>query len=518
MWVDIEGTGTSIEPNTSEYTRSGMRKRGNVVIELSGTFDPATLVPLIGCGEAHIPAPPIAQSTPSTPVPAQARALVVMLDRDSTHDFSKLTWDGVAYSLSAPCRRSPASRPPPRPRPRHGLTIAGTGFDDNMAVLVGNAAATINSHTATSISVTSPAGPPGAADLHRDQPLGCARDASRRGDAGGAVSLGIEPDPNTVDLLRSVGAIDGDGHVVGSWFQDPIGGVRKILADPRQRAALVELLRSLLGDDGNGALHDGDAIPLLDPNGIGNVYITVSGDVIGVAAALSTPADAPVQVTASVRLPLLDTADDSTPVAWTAHGPLEITLELGLPQDAPATSLSLSATVDLQGHAAFSFVLDGVDVGAGPERLEVNSAHLGRDLVRAVETLVKDALSDVPGVDRLSDHLFGALGLDGVLPALPLDRLASDPAALRGWLARIASDASGPREVVRARERPARRGCANRRRALVGADRGPRRCGRRRAHAEPGRGGRGAAGDARGGGARPAARGWRRRARCCRFR
>src|SRR5439155_16534412 len=130
-------------------------------------------------------------------------------------------------------------------------------------------------------------------------------------------------DPNVEDLLKAVGLLDGDGHLVGGWFQDPIGGVRQILSDPQQRAALLELLRSVLGEDGAG-LHDGDAVPLLDPNGIGNVYLTINGDVIGVAAALTTPADVDVQATASVSLPLIDTAGDLRAVAGTADGPLEI--------------------------------------------------------------------------------------------------------------------------------------------------------------------------------------------------
>jgi hypothetical protein len=251
------------------------------------------------------------------------------------------------------------------------------------------------------------------------------------------VSVAVELDPNVEDLLKSVGLLDGDGHLVGGWFQDPIGGVRQILSDPQQRAALLELLRNVLGEDGAG-LHDGDAVPLLDPNGIGNVYLTIDGDVIGVAAALTTPGDVDVQATASVSLPLIDTAGDLRAVAGTADGPLEIAIEVTFDSGFAVDALRLAATVDLEGDAAFRFVLEGVDVGAGPETLEVTSAHLGRDLVRAVETLVKDALSEVPGVDRVADHLLGALGLDGVLPPLPLDHLANDPAALHTWLATIA--------------------------------------------------------------------------------
>ncbi len=253
------------------------------------------------------------------------------------------------------------------------------------------------------------------------------------------MSVAVTLDPKVEDLLEAVGVLDAGGHVVSAWFQNPIGGVRTILSDPGQGAALVQLLHQVLGNDDEGVLGDGDAVPLLDPNGIGNVYLTVTGDVIGVAAAITASPGSPVDVTGSVRLPLIDTAGDLRAVAGTADGPLEIGLRLGFPTGSVLDALSVAATVDLGGDAAFFFTLEGVDVGAGPETLEVSSAHLGRDLVVALETLVKDALSDLPGGDRVADHLLGALGLDGVLPALPLDRLASDPGAMRAWLAQIAA-------------------------------------------------------------------------------
>ena len=73
------------------------------------------------------------------------------------------------------------------------------------------------------------------------------------------MSATVTLDRNVEDLLKAVGLLDSDGHFVGAWFQNPIGGVRKVLADPQQRAALLELLRNLFPDDGSG-LHDGDMV------------------------------------------------------------------------------------------------------------------------------------------------------------------------------------------------------------------------------------------------------------------
>lgn len=255
------------------------------------------------------------------------------------------------------------------------------------------------------------------------------------------MSLSVEVDPNVAALLRSIGLLDADGHMDSSWFQDPMAGVSKILADPVQRAALLQLLEDVLGTAGDSP-EGSEWVPLLDTDGLGNVYLTVTGDVIGVAAALETPPEVSPSVSAGVRLPLIDTAGDVRAIAGTAEGPIEIAIDLELEPGAPVEAVRLRVTVDIEGHAALRFVLEGVDAGAGPETLEVSTESFGRDLARAVETLVRDAVGAGPAGDPLVDHLFGALGLDGELPPLPFDQLLSHPDALRTWLAQIAGNAA----------------------------------------------------------------------------
>jgi hypothetical protein len=173
MWVDIEGAATLVGANVSEHSNAGMRKRGNVVIETSGTVvgrasSRRTRV-YIG---SDIPAA-LSRSRPlATPVPAQARAVVHTIDRDATHDVSKLTWDGRATSSA---RSRPISAVTPASASTAGgttLTIAGTRFDSPMRVLVGGVAATVAAQTATSITVTSPAGPAGPVDVTVIDPSG----------------------------------------------------------------------------------------------------------------------------------------------------------------------------------------------------------------------------------------------------------------------------------------------------------------------------------------------------------
>ena len=246
-------------------------------------------------------------------------------------------------------------------------------------------------------------------------------------------------DVNTTSLLGAIGLVDGDGRLDAAWFSDPMAAIRRIVADPDQRAALLELLASLLPGDGSGGPGH-ERVPLLDRAGRGNIYLTVDGDVVGVAAELSTPPGVTPGARIALRMALVSTVPELRAIAGSPEAPLELSLDLEL-GDAVAGvgALRVRATVDVEGGAALRFALDGVDVGQGPQTLEVSAEHFGRDVVRAVEVLVRDALAGLPAQDPLAAHLLGALGLDGVLPALALDELAADATRIRAWLAQLAA-------------------------------------------------------------------------------
>ena len=99
--------------------------------------------------------------------------------------------------------------------------------------------------------------------------------------------------------------------------------MRRALSDETQRAALLELLQDLLPPD-DAAPDDAGARwhPLLERDGPGNVYLTVEGDVIGVAAAIATDGAEPPLARAGIRLPLVQAGeDDLRAVAGTATAP-----------------------------------------------------------------------------------------------------------------------------------------------------------------------------------------------------
>jgi hypothetical protein len=171
MWVVIEGDRTRIGANESHYTRAGLRKRGNVVIELSATMVGSTLVPQDRVW-IDVPAGAIARSVPEAPVPTLARAAVVMINRDVAQDRSLLDWDGTGFvygQVPAITAVAPAAA---STLGGTALTITGTGFDPGATVLVGPAAAPVTSVTATTITVVTAPGPPGPADVMVISPSG----------------------------------------------------------------------------------------------------------------------------------------------------------------------------------------------------------------------------------------------------------------------------------------------------------------------------------------------------------
>lgn len=248
-------------------------------------------------------------------------------------------------------------------------------------------------------------------------------------------------------LLRAIGFLDDDGRVVGSWAEDPIGALGKILTNPVQRAGLFAVLDKLLPPVPGVARAGSTWYPLLDDRSLpGNVYLTVSGNVVGVVAGLSTSTGISPRVRATVHQPLFETGNTLRPIAGTADGPLEIALDFKFAAGAPIREAHVRARVDLVPKASFSVVLEGVQIGGRAETLEISSASLGSDLVHVVETLLRDALENAPtGLPKklkgMVDHFFGAVGLDGILPRLPIDRMAADPDAARDWLASIVGNA-----------------------------------------------------------------------------
>ena len=259
--------------------------------------------------------------------------------------------------------------------------------------------------------------------------------------------MDLQLPPRLASLTRALGLVGPDGGVDAGWFEHPLDRVQKVLARPHQRAALFQLLDGTLPPESAGDARGGARWhPLLDAGGRGNVYVTVDGGRVGVAAAIETPADVLPRVRASLRLPLVDTAGGAVvAVAGSPGAPLEVALEAGLGAGAHPSSVAVVASVDVEGNGSVRIVLEDLDPASpAGTRTELDPSRLDADAVRVIEGLLRRVLAEAAGgageAGRVPHHLPGVLGLDPALPALPLARVLADPGALRGWLAAIAAD------------------------------------------------------------------------------
>src|SRR5262245_52928043 len=76
---------------------------------------------------------------------------------------------------------------------------------------------------------------------------------------------------------QTIGLVDSDGNLDAGWFQAPESRLRSILSDSVQRAALFNLLETVLpAEDVAGSASDEKWHPLLDPNSLGNIYLIQS--------------------------------------------------------------------------------------------------------------------------------------------------------------------------------------------------------------------------------------------------
>ncbi|QGN31643.1 alpha/beta hydrolase [Microlunatus sp. Gsoil 973] len=264
------------------------------------------------------------------------------------------------------------------------------------------------------------------------------------------MSLDIGVDPNTTSLLTAIGVTDDNGQLVGSWFDDPLAAIRRILSNPTQRAALLRLLDELLPPDPDLPAW----YPLLDTD-VGNLYLTVEDDIIGIAAALHSGVlgSGVGSVQGSVRLPLVSVAGDLEAIAGTADGPLQAGVDVGFTDAAiPMSRVGAAVTVHLDENAPLGVragirvTVDGFNLGGGePTDLVIDSATLGADLITALRLLLKEVVdllaAEADGNDqlgRLAEHFFALLGLtdDGAddIPPLPLEEILTRPEAILDWL------------------------------------------------------------------------------------
>ena len=266
------------------------------------------------------------------------------------------------------------------------------------------------------------------------------------------MSLGIGVDPQTSSLLTAIGVTDDDGQLIGSWFDDPLAAIRQVIANPVQRAALLRLLDELLPPDESLP----GWYPLLDTE-VGNLYLTVENDIIGVAGMLHSGelGQGVGQVHGTVRLPLISVAGEFEAIAGTPAGPLQVGVDVGFTDAAiPMTKIGAAITVAIDDtaplgvQAGVRVTVDDFNLGGGdPVDLVIDSATVGADLIGALRVLLQEVVdllvAEAAGNEqlaRLADHLFELLGMSreaSDIPALPLERLFQHPEAALDWLVDI---------------------------------------------------------------------------------
>jgi large repetitive protein len=270
----------------------------------------------------------------------------------------------------------------------------------------------------------------------------------------------IELPPGLRELAVALGALRADGSPDATWLSQPAAKLRTVLSDPTQAAALADGLDQLVAPvQVRGAAAGEHWHPLLDEPGLGGLYLTVrrfpDGLVLGVGGRVTAPLDGDLSLGLTIHLPLLGGRGGAlATAAGTADGPLTIEVELGLgltdpiplgavrlrlelaplAADAPAATVVITLVdLELDGRHVPERVLDPADLGA--EALDV----LGTLLAGRLRQLAAEAGAP-PSALALAQHLLPLLGVGAGLDPIPLGRLLSEPAALRGWLAGVAGD------------------------------------------------------------------------------
>ncbi|BCJ50647.1 hypothetical protein Asp14428_21220 [Actinoplanes sp. NBRC 14428] len=253
------------------------------------------------------------------------------------------------------------------------------------------------------------------------------------------MALSMGADPRLTSVLRAIGLLDAAGQIDPQWFDHPIESLGRCLSDPGQRSAVLALLGDALPPEPGPWQADGSSWhPVLAANPVGNVYLTVSGTVLGLAARAKGPWTGTPGVDLAVRLPLVDADGDAVrAVAATEDGPLEVALRVTLGAGIIPEAIEVRVAVDAANGVRVRVILEQ----SGQPPAVLDPAHLDRGAVDAVQMLILALLGHETAVDprirRLVEHLPGAFGLDdAVLTPMPV----TDPASIRPWLAGIAAD------------------------------------------------------------------------------
>ncbi|MGM7669051.1 DUF6603 domain-containing protein [Microbacterium sp. A93] len=275
------------------------------------------------------------------------------------------------------------------------------------------------------------------------------------------------------DLFGDIGGIaTALGVTKPGWFSQPDTHLKTMLSDPEQRAALIEVIDTLLGGEDATAEGDRTLMPIADI-GVVKVFGTLTERaelldigllvrvrLAGSATEVGGRLDLEVPLFAASGEPPSGGGPESTEplLLGTEHGVIRLDVGIDLPTGAAPGpgGLSLGAaelTLRIPTDGALpdlDLALRGLRMPGAAEPVDVvvapdSLADLGDSLLQFVMGLVSAQLDGLGGSDpvRALGGLFGLVAADGV-PDFPIAQLVAEgPGALARWWGLALSGGSG---------------------------------------------------------------------------
>lgn len=283
------------------------------------------------------------------------------------------------------------------------------------------------------------------------------------------MSISIRLEPAVEKLAVAIGLVretsGGSVTLDENFFRAPWNRLSTIFSDESQRAALVAAFEALVpqeelmladfasplsGDSQAGRVMPSSVVrttyPLVEHSANGQIYLVISrqGQSPGSAMQLSILGEAQADGNGPGVLAelVLLTAQGSaiTPVAGTADFPLTVTATA--PVSADGARVSATAKIVAPPNADQSRFSIRLDMGDG-NPIEFDLASAGPPVAELAILLLDLAFAQISplpaGAERLANALPELCGLADEIPQFPASRLLSDPSALRGWLAALAT-------------------------------------------------------------------------------
>lgn len=264
-------------------------------------------------------------------------------------------------------------------------------------------------------------------------------------------------DPQLHDLAVALGILDAGGDIRTAFFANPMGEAAGMLHDRARRAALGELLDSLLPADPAAPADAGETwSSLTDLSAAARLYLTRrltadGGMVLGLAVRVATTVGGdPPAVGLTVAVGLVEAQDSGLrSVVGTSDGPVRARLDVTFDaEEAGFDALALEAALtpgESEQPITLRVTVHGLRVeGQVLPPVVVDPTHLGRDVIPVLETFLGDRLSGLaggpdvpPAIAALAGNVLPLLGLAGDVPRLPVEQIGVVPGIVGAWFATV---------------------------------------------------------------------------------